>query len=209
MWDWCRPLAAGRETEVAFPKLVSWKRGATTSPPTLGSCALMHAKALLFFLVFLPQVVVPGKVPVEQQLFMLGCTLTVISTTFHTLLAAIASSTSTFLARHAESRSSALLGSPPRWAVRSLPGPRKASSPARRLARRSLSVRVPMSARLARIGSSDSADLQRARPRQSGHQVPAHQARRGVGAACGGGPEQVFDDGQRSGDGQAVSVGGT
>jgi threonine/homoserine/homoserine lactone efflux protein len=72
----------------------------------------MHAKALLFFLVFLPQFVVPGKVPVEQQLFMLGCTLTVISTTFHTLLAAIASSTSTFLARHAESRSSALLGSP-------------------------------------------------------------------------------------------------
>lgn len=62
--------------------------------------SLFNPKALLFFLVFLPQFVVPGKVSVGQQLFMLGCILAVISTMFHTLLASIASSTSVFLARH-------------------------------------------------------------------------------------------------------------
>ena len=62
--------------------------------------SLLNPKALLFFLVFLPQFVVPDKVPVEQQLFLLGCALTVISTTFHTLLGAIAGSISSIIARH-------------------------------------------------------------------------------------------------------------
>ncbi|MBW4049288.1 MAG: LysE family translocator [Proteobacteria bacterium] len=63
--------------------------------------SLLNPKALLFFLVFLPQFVVPGGAPMWQQLLVLGCVLTMLSTLFHTLLGAVAGSTRGFLGRHA------------------------------------------------------------------------------------------------------------
>lgn len=63
--------------------------------------SLLNPKALLFFLVFLPQFVVLGGAPVWQQLLVLGCVLTILSTLFHTLLGAAASSTRRLLGRHA------------------------------------------------------------------------------------------------------------
>jgi threonine/homoserine/homoserine lactone efflux protein len=62
--------------------------------------SLLNPKALLFFMVFLPQFADPGKGPVGQQLVMLGCVLTAISTVFHTLLGAVGGSVRRFLARH-------------------------------------------------------------------------------------------------------------
>ncbi|QBR00886.1 LysE family translocator [Paraburkholderia pallida] len=62
--------------------------------------SLLNPKALLFFMVFLPQFADPGKGPVGQQLALLGCTLTAIATVFHMLLGAVGGSVSRFLARH-------------------------------------------------------------------------------------------------------------
>jgi threonine/homoserine/homoserine lactone efflux protein len=62
--------------------------------------SLLNPKALLFFMVFLPQFADPSKGPVGQQLVMLGCALTAISTSFHTLLGAVGGSVRRFLARH-------------------------------------------------------------------------------------------------------------
>lgn len=62
--------------------------------------SLLNPKALLFFMVFLPQFADPGKGPVGQQLVMLGCVLTAISTVFHTLLGAVGGAVRRFLARH-------------------------------------------------------------------------------------------------------------
>ena len=48
--------------------------------------SLLNPKALLFFMVFLPQFVDVGKGPVSQQLIVLGGVLTVISIVFHAVL---------------------------------------------------------------------------------------------------------------------------
>jgi threonine/homoserine/homoserine lactone efflux protein len=45
--------------------------------------SLLNPKALLFFLVFLPQFVVRGTAPVAQQLIILGAVLTAIAVVFH------------------------------------------------------------------------------------------------------------------------------
>ncbi len=55
--------------------------------------SLLNPKALLFFVVFLPQFVVPGAAPVWLQLLVLGCILSILSSLFHTLLAVFAGST--------------------------------------------------------------------------------------------------------------------
>jgi threonine/homoserine/homoserine lactone efflux protein len=86
---------------------MAWKaiapRAATSAPVPLqdamGSVfframlnSLLNPKALLFFLVFLPQFVDPAIHSVAQQLVIMGCLLTVISTAFHALLGGLASS---------------------------------------------------------------------------------------------------------------------
>lgn len=48
--------------------------------------SLLNPKALLFFMVFLPQFVVRGSSEIPQQLVILGVVLTIISTFFHTVL---------------------------------------------------------------------------------------------------------------------------
>lgn len=50
--------------------------------------SLLNPKALLFFMVFLPQFADPGKGAVSQQLLLLGCVLAVIGVAFHALLGA-------------------------------------------------------------------------------------------------------------------------
>ncbi|MGF6595071.1 LysE family translocator [Pseudomonas sp. 2835] len=50
--------------------------------------SLLNPKALLFFIVFLPQFVVPGQGAVAQQLLLLGLLLSVIALVFHVLLGA-------------------------------------------------------------------------------------------------------------------------
>jgi threonine/homoserine/homoserine lactone efflux protein len=45
--------------------------------------SLLNPKALLFFVVFLPQFVEPGRAPVPEQLLMLGGVLTAASVMFH------------------------------------------------------------------------------------------------------------------------------
>jgi len=59
--------------------------------------SLLNPKALLFFMVFLPQFVDPSKGPVSRQLIVLGCVLTAISTIFHGLLGAIGGTARRFL----------------------------------------------------------------------------------------------------------------
>lgn len=63
--------------------------------------SLLNPKALLFFVVFLPQFVDPRKGPVAEQLVALGCVLTAISTVFHALLGSMGGVLQRFLARHA------------------------------------------------------------------------------------------------------------
>lgn len=54
--------------------------------------SLLNPKALLFFMVFLPQFVQPSKAGVAEQIVVLGLVLTVIATVFHALLGALAGS---------------------------------------------------------------------------------------------------------------------
>ncbi len=61
--------------------------------------SLLNPKALLFFMVFLPQFVDLGRGPVAPQLIVLGCVLTLIGTVFHILLGWIGSAASRYLAR--------------------------------------------------------------------------------------------------------------
>ena len=61
--------------------------------------SLLNPKALLFFMVFLPQFVDAGKGPVAQQLVILGCVLTAISTIFHALLGGMGGSVRRLLSR--------------------------------------------------------------------------------------------------------------
>ncbi|ABX17085.1 LysE family translocator [Burkholderia multivorans] len=63
--------------------------------------SLLNPKALLFFMVFLPQFADRGKGAVGHQLIVLGCVLTAISTVFHTLLGSVGGSVRRFLGRHA------------------------------------------------------------------------------------------------------------
>lgn len=62
--------------------------------------SLLNPKALLFFMIFLPQFVDQSKGPIAQQLIMLGCILTAISTVFHGLLGAFGGSARRLLSRH-------------------------------------------------------------------------------------------------------------
>jgi threonine/homoserine/homoserine lactone efflux protein len=62
--------------------------------------SLLNPKALLFFMVFLPQFVNPGTSSVARQLVVLGCVLSAISIVFHTLLGAVGGSVRRLLARH-------------------------------------------------------------------------------------------------------------
>ncbi|WP_439672027.1 Threonine/homoserine/homoserine lactone efflux protein [Cupriavidus necator] len=62
--------------------------------------SLLNPKALLFFMVFLPQFVDPGKGGVARQLLVLGLVLTVIATVFHALLGAAGGTVRRFLSRH-------------------------------------------------------------------------------------------------------------
>ncbi|MDF3836725.1 LysE family translocator [Cupriavidus basilensis] len=62
--------------------------------------SLLNPKALLFFMVFLPQFVEPGKGNVAGQLVILGCVLTAISVVFHALLGAAGGSARRFLSRN-------------------------------------------------------------------------------------------------------------
>lgn len=50
--------------------------------------SLLNPKALLFFLVFLPQFVMPAKGMIAQQMLMLGAVLTLLAWVFHALLGA-------------------------------------------------------------------------------------------------------------------------
>jgi threonine/homoserine/homoserine lactone efflux protein len=62
--------------------------------------SLLNPKALLFFMVFLPQFVDPGKGGVARQLLVLGLVLTVLATVFHALLGAAGGTVRRFLSRH-------------------------------------------------------------------------------------------------------------
>ncbi|VVN61850.1 Leucine efflux protein [Pseudomonas fluorescens] len=65
--------------------------------------SLLNPKALLFFLVFLPQFVRPEAGPVAMQLMMLGGVLTVIAGVFHALLGCFGGGLSRFFARRTHS----------------------------------------------------------------------------------------------------------
>lgn len=78
-----------------------------TAPIALGTVgirallnSLLNPKALLFFMVFLPQFVVPDRGSVTLQLLMLGVILTLVSTVFHSALGAFAGSLSRLLTPH-------------------------------------------------------------------------------------------------------------
>lgn len=60
--------------------------------------SLLNPKALLFFLVFLPQFVTPGKGMIAQQLIVLGLVLTLIALIFHAALGAFGSTLSRWFA---------------------------------------------------------------------------------------------------------------
>lgn len=63
--------------------------------------SLLNPKALLFFVVFLPQFVDPRHGPIAAQLIELGCVLTAISTVFHLLLGAAGGTVQRLVSRHA------------------------------------------------------------------------------------------------------------
>lgn len=72
--------------------------------------SLLNPKALLFFMVFLPQFVDPGKGGVARQLLVLGLVLTVIATVFHALLGAAGGTVRRFLSRHPKAATMQLRG---------------------------------------------------------------------------------------------------
>jgi threonine/homoserine/homoserine lactone efflux protein len=65
--------------------------------------SLLNPKALLFFLVFLPQFVRPGAGPIAMQLVVLGGVLTVIAGVFHALLGCFGGALSRCFARRSNS----------------------------------------------------------------------------------------------------------
>lgn len=62
--------------------------------------SLLNPKALLFFMVFLPQFADPLRGPVAPQLVLLGCVLAAIGTLFHALLGGASGAVRGLLARH-------------------------------------------------------------------------------------------------------------
>lgn len=62
--------------------------------------SLLNPKALLFFMVFLPQFVRPGHGAIALQLLVLGAVLTLVSTVFHTVLGLFGGALSRFLSTH-------------------------------------------------------------------------------------------------------------
>lgn len=94
-----RALAGGRAALTQGAPQTSL--AAVWARSTLNS--LFNPKALLFFLVFLPQFVDPGKGQLARQLTVLGITLTLISTVFHAVLGAAGGAISKLLAGGANS----------------------------------------------------------------------------------------------------------
>lgn len=62
--------------------------------------SLLNPKALLFYMVFLPQFVDPEKGSIAQQLLVLGAVLAAISLIFHVLLGQFGGSTRKLLSQH-------------------------------------------------------------------------------------------------------------
>jgi len=65
--------------------------------------SLLNPKALLFFVVFLPQFVRPEAGPIAMQLMLLGGVLTLIAVVFHALLGFFGGALSRFFARRSKS----------------------------------------------------------------------------------------------------------
>jgi threonine/homoserine/homoserine lactone efflux protein len=62
--------------------------------------SLLNPKALLFFMVFLPQFVNPAGAPVAQQIVTLGVVLTAIAVVFHAVLGVLGGAIHRFLSRN-------------------------------------------------------------------------------------------------------------
>lgn len=86
------PGAAGAATQTALKAIFL--------RATLNS--LLNPKALLFFIVFLPQFVVPAKGMIAQQLLLLGGLLTLLALAFHIVLGLSGGSISRGLSRSAK-----------------------------------------------------------------------------------------------------------
>lgn len=84
-WKALRPNGSASPTETALTPLKSVLLRATLN-------SLLNPKALLFFIVFLPQFVVPARGHITEQLFVLGCLLTVLAFAFHAVLGAFGGS---------------------------------------------------------------------------------------------------------------------
>lgn len=82
LWMACKCLQAPAAPSGAIASQATLK--AVFARAMLNS--LLNPKALLFFMVFLPQFVVPGHGPVARQLLILGSVLTAIAIVFHAAL---------------------------------------------------------------------------------------------------------------------------
>ncbi len=88
------PASSPQNADKAVPLRTVFARSCLNS--------LLNPKALLFFMVFLPQFVDAQAGMVTQQLLLLGLTLTIISTVFHTLLSSFGHVIRQTLMRHAK-----------------------------------------------------------------------------------------------------------
>lgn len=88
------PASSTQNADKAVPLRTVFARSCLNS--------LLNPKALLFFMVFLPQFVDAQAGMVTQQLLLLGLTLTIISTVFHSLLSSFGHVIRQTLMRHAK-----------------------------------------------------------------------------------------------------------
>lgn len=91
-WKALRPNSTGKPQETALTPL-RW----VLLRAILNS--LLNPKALLFFIVFLPQYVVPAKGMIAEQLFLLGSLLTLLAFVFHAVLGLFSGSIGRALAK--------------------------------------------------------------------------------------------------------------